>query len=93
MLVFDTSQVHADVFDGRNLLFVVLNDEEKVAAIEHVRVNLTGVENKHFKPYQLGELLDNGGALLREPECRNDDAREVGHSTVVDHSQESDSWL
>ncbi|KAJ5932838.1 hypothetical protein N7516_007327 [Penicillium verrucosum] len=34
-----------------------LNDEEKVAAIEHVRVNLTGVENKHFKPYQLGELL------------------------------------
>ncbi|CAG7944754.1 unnamed protein product [Penicillium nalgiovense] len=34
-----------------------LNDEEKVAAIEHVRVNLTGVENKNFKPYQMGELL------------------------------------
>jgi MFS family permease len=34
-----------------------LSDEEKIAAIEHVRVNLTGVENKHFKPYQLVELL------------------------------------
>ncbi|KAJ6019348.1 hypothetical protein N7522_001415 [Penicillium canescens] len=34
-----------------------LNDEEKIMAIEHVRVNLTGVENKHFKPYQLVELL------------------------------------
>ncbi|OGE49964.1 hypothetical protein PENARI_c019G06888 [Penicillium arizonense] len=34
-----------------------LNDEEKITAIEHVRVNLTGVENKHFKPYQLVELL------------------------------------
>lgn len=37
-----------------------------------------------------GRHLDNGGAFLREPECRNDDTREVGHSTVVDHSQESD---
>lgn len=34
-----------------------LSDEEKIAAIEHVRVNLTGVENKHFKPYQVMELL------------------------------------
>lgn len=34
-----------------------LSDEEKISAIEHVRVNLTGVENKHFKPYQLVELL------------------------------------
>ncbi|RHZ61378.1 hypothetical protein CDV55_101139 [Aspergillus turcosus] len=34
-----------------------LNDKEKIMAIEHVRVNQTGVENKHFKPHQLVELL------------------------------------
>lgn len=34
-----------------------LNDNEKIAAIEHVRVNMTGVENKTFKLYQLKELL------------------------------------
>ncbi|KAL2871451.1 major facilitator superfamily domain-containing protein [Aspergillus lucknowensis] len=36
-----------------------LSTEEKIAAIEHVRVNQTGVENKHFKPYQVVELLLN----------------------------------
>ncbi|KAL2833276.1 major facilitator superfamily domain-containing protein [Aspergillus cavernicola] len=34
-----------------------LNDKEKIMAIEHVRVNQTGVENKDFKTYQLVELL------------------------------------
>jgi hypothetical protein len=34
-----------------------LNDSEKIAAIEHVRVNMTGVENKTFKIYQVKELL------------------------------------
>lgn len=34
-----------------------LTDEEKVAAIEHVRINQTGVENKNFKRYQVMELL------------------------------------
>jgi predicted MFS family arabinose efflux permease len=34
-----------------------LNDEEKVTAIEHVRINQTGVENKNFKWYQVVELL------------------------------------
>lgn len=34
-----------------------LTDEEKVAAIEHVRINQTGVENKTFKRYQVMELL------------------------------------
>jgi hypothetical protein len=34
-----------------------LTEEEKVAAIEHVRINQTGVENKHFKMYQVVELL------------------------------------
>jgi len=34
-----------------------LSDGEKIAAIEHVRVNMTGVENKTFKLYQVKELL------------------------------------
>lgn len=34
-----------------------LSDQEKIAAIEHVRVNQTGVENKTFKLYQVTELL------------------------------------
>jgi hypothetical protein len=34
-----------------------LTEKEKVAAIEHVRTNQTGVENKHFKWYQVKELL------------------------------------
>lgn len=34
-----------------------LSDQEKMAAIEHVRVNNTGVENKNFKWYQVKELL------------------------------------
>lgn len=34
-----------------------LTEGEKIAAIEHVRVNMTGVKNKEFKPYQLSELL------------------------------------
>jgi len=34
-----------------------LTQQEKVAAIEHVRPNQTGVENKTFKWYQVRELL------------------------------------
>jgi predicted MFS family arabinose efflux permease len=34
-----------------------LTDHEKFSAIEHVRVNMTGVENKTFKFYQVKELL------------------------------------
>jgi MFS family permease len=34
-----------------------LNEQEKIAAIEHVRVNQTGIENKQFKPHQVVELL------------------------------------
>ena len=34
-----------------------LNDQEKIMAIEHVRVNQTGIENKHFKVDQVVELL------------------------------------
>jgi len=34
-----------------------LSDGEKVAAIEHVRVNNTSIENKDFKWYQVRELL------------------------------------
>jgi len=34
-----------------------LNKNERAAAIEHVRVNQTGVENKTFKAYQVKELL------------------------------------
>ncbi|KAL1968327.1 hypothetical protein VTN77DRAFT_1856 [Rasamsonia byssochlamydoides] len=34
-----------------------LNEQEKIAAIEHVRINQTGIENKQFKPYQVVELL------------------------------------
>lgn len=34
-----------------------LDDREKILAIEHVRVNQTGVENKKFKWYQVKELL------------------------------------
>lgn len=34
-----------------------LTEQEKIAAIEHVRVNQTGVENKTFKWYQVRELL------------------------------------
>ncbi|GAB7351953.1 hypothetical protein MBLNU459_g2484t1 [Dothideomycetes sp. NU459] len=36
-----------------------LNNEEKVALLEHIKVNQTGIENKHFHPKQLVEgLLD-----------------------------------
>lgn len=34
-----------------------LTDTEKVALFEHVSVNRTGVENRHFKPSQTLELL------------------------------------
>lgn len=34
-----------------------LTKEERIKAIEHVRINQTGVENKHFKLYQVKELL------------------------------------
>jgi hypothetical protein len=34
-----------------------LSETEKIAAIEHVRVNATGIENKTFKMYQVKELL------------------------------------
>ncbi|KAI9926952.1 hypothetical protein ASPWEDRAFT_165275 [Aspergillus wentii DTO 134E9] len=34
-----------------------LSDQEKIAAVEHVRANQTGIENKQLKPYQVLELL------------------------------------
>jgi len=34
-----------------------LKHEERVAAVERLRDNHTGVENKHFKPYQLWHLV------------------------------------
>jgi predicted MFS family arabinose efflux permease len=34
-----------------------LEEKEKIAAVEHVRVNQTGIENKQFKLYQVVELL------------------------------------
>lgn len=42
-----------------------LNNEEKVALLEHVKVNQTGIANRHFHPRQVGEgLLDLGCWLL-----------------------------
>lgn len=38
-----------------------LTDDEKVVLLEHVKVNQTGIENKHFHPSQLIEgVLDIG---------------------------------
>jgi predicted MFS family arabinose efflux permease len=34
-----------------------LKEKEKIAAVEHVRINQTGIENKQFKPHQVKELL------------------------------------
>ena len=34
-----------------------LSHAEKVAAVERLRENQTGVENKHFKPYQVAQCL------------------------------------
>lgn len=34
-----------------------LNEQEKIQAVEHVRVNNTGLLNKEFKIYQVKELL------------------------------------
>lgn len=42
-----------------------LNNDDKVALLEHIKVNQTGIENKHFHPGQLLEgLLDIGCWLL-----------------------------
>lgn len=42
-----------------------LNNEEKVALLEHVKVNQTGIVNRRFHPKQVGEgLLDVGCWLL-----------------------------
>lgn len=38
-----------------------LTNDEKVALLEHIKVNQTGIENKHFHPSQLLEgILDIG---------------------------------
>lgn len=36
-----------------------LNEDDKVALLEHVKINQTGIENKHFHPSQLVEGLQD----------------------------------
>ena len=68
-----------------------LSHAEKVAAVERLRENQTGVENKHFKPYQVAQCLTDpqtcGGLLAAVP----DDVavalvarlRDAGHKAAV----------
>lgn len=43
-----------------------LNNDEKVVLLEHIKVNQTGIENRHFHPSQLIEgVLDVGCKCAR----------------------------
>ncbi|KAI7163577.1 major facilitator superfamily transporter, partial [Hortaea werneckii] len=65
LMSFGFQHYDGDDFSSWQIMFLVrLSHAEKVAAVERLRENQTGIENKHFKPSQVLQLAKDPQAWL-----------------------------